>query len=224
MTDTQPRGEPQSSTGHTHDLAVFADKAIFKLAKHWLALANLLWALYVGVPLLAPIFMDAGWTIPAKVIYTVYRPLCHQIPERSYFLGGPKHAYSPEELAAAGVETHPLSRDIGNEAIGWKVAFCQRDVAIYGSILLTGLAYALIRRRWRNWKMPFRYYLLFLVPMGIDGLLQLFGVHDSTWVLRTITGAIFGAGSVLFAYPYLEEGFGDVRQGINSRLQEETAN
>jgi uncharacterized membrane protein len=199
-------------------VAVFADKAIFKLAKHWLLLANLFWGLYVGLPFLAPVLMNAGWTLPAKVIYTVYRPTCHQLPERSYFLGGDQHAYTAEELAEGGVDIHPFSRDIGNAAVGWKVAFCQRDVAIYGSIFLAGLVYALLRRRWKGWKMPFRYYLLFLVPMAIDGILQLVGVHKSTWELRTITGVIFGVGSVLFAYPYLDEGFGDVRRNINERL------
>jgi hypothetical protein len=70
-------------TGRTRDLVIFVDKVIFRLAKHWLALANLLWGLYVGLPLLAPVLMDAGWTAPAKVIYTLYRPACHQRPERS---------------------------------------------------------------------------------------------------------------------------------------------
>lgn len=209
---------PQPTTERNRGLAIFADKAIYKLATHWLALANLFWGLYVGLPLLAPVLMDAGWTTPAKILYTVYRPTCHQLPERSYFLGGPKYAYLSEELAAAGVNVQPFSRDIGNEAVGWKVAFCQRDVAIYGSIFLAGLVYALIRPRLGSWKMQFRYYLLFMVPMGIDGLLQLFGLHESTWVMRTITGSIFGIGSVLFAYPYLEEGFSGVRQGINNRL------
>jgi uncharacterized membrane protein len=193
------------------------DKAIFKLAKHWLLLASLFWGLYVGLPFLAPVLMEVGWTTPAKVIYFVYRPLCHQLPERSFFLGGHQHAYSAEELAAAGIEIHPFSRDIGNETVGWKVGFCQRDVAIYGSIFLAGLAYGLIRRRWVGWKMPFRYYLLFLVPMAIDGLLQLVGLHESNWILRTITGAIFGIGSVLFAYPYLDEGMSEVRRSINRR-------
>jgi uncharacterized membrane protein len=189
------------TTQRSRDFSFFADKAIFNLAVHWLALANLFWGLYVGLPLLAPILMNAGWTTPAKVIYTVYRPACHQLPERSYFLGGPQYVYSAE--------------------VGWKMAFCQRDVAIYGSIFLTGLVYALVRRRLGNWKMPFRYYLLFLVPMGMDGLLQLFGLHESTWLLRTISGAIFGAGSALFAYPYLEEGFRDVRRSTNSRRHQQ---
>ncbi|NIV39463.1 MAG: hypothetical protein GWN58_61660, partial [Anaerolineae bacterium] len=120
-------------TGRTRDVVIFVDKAIFKLAKHWLILANLFWGLYVGLPFLAPVFMDAGLTVPAKAIYTIYRPACHQRPERSYFYGGPQAIYSVEELEAAGLDTNPFAREIGNEQLGWKVAFCERDVAIYGS-------------------------------------------------------------------------------------------
>lgn len=205
-------------TGRTRDVVIFADKAIFQLAKHWLALINVFWFLYVGLPVLAPVLMDAGYEFPAKVIYTLYRPACHQRPTRSYFVGGPQMVYTPEELEAAGVDTHPLSRHIGNEQVGWKVAFCERDVAIYGSLFFAGLVYALIRGSLGKWKMKFRYYLVFLIPMGIDGVLQLFGVYESNWIARSVTGAIFGIGSVLFAYPYLEEGFADVRKTVNDKL------
>jgi uncharacterized membrane protein len=213
------RQESKPVTGRTRDMVILADKAIYKLATHWLALINLFWALYVGLPLLAPVLMNAGAILPAKVIYTLYRPACHQRPERSYFIGGPRLTYSPEELAAAGVDLDPWVRDIGNEQVGWKVAFCERDVAIYGSILVAGLAYGLVRRRLLGWHMRFRVFLLFLIPMGIDGVLQLFGFHESTWLLRTITGVIFGVGAVLFAYPYLEEGFRDIRRTLTQKLR-----
>jgi len=213
----QPEGR-KPVTGRTRDVVIFADKAIFKLATHWLALANLFWGLYVGLPVLAPVLMNAGLVLPAKVIYTIYRPACHQRPERSYFIGGPQHVYSLEELSAAGVDVNPLARAIGNEQLGWKFAFCERDTAIYGSIFLTGLLYGLIRRRLGGWQMRFRYYLIFLLPMGVDGVLQLFGFYESNWLWRTVTGVIFGLGSVLFAYPYLEEGFADVRRTVNSKL------
>ena len=97
MTSTESLPEPGEKkpvTGRTRDLVIFVDKAIFKLAKHWLLLANLLWGLYVGLPILAPVLMNAGWTVPAKAIYTIYRPACHQRPERSYFFGGPAAIYS----------------------------------------------------------------------------------------------------------------------------------
>ena len=165
--------------------------------------------------------MTAGWETPAKVIYFVYRPACHQRPERSYFIGGPKAVYSVDELAAAGLDLQPLARDIGNEAVGWKMAFCERDTAIYGAIFATGLLYGALRRWRRGRLMRFRYYLIFLIPMGIDGVLQLFGIHESSWVLRTITGAFFGVGSVLFAYPYLDEGFAEVCATTARRLSGE---
>ncbi len=217
--EQQPtKGGSRPVTGRTRDLVVGADKAIFGLAKHWLALINLFWGLYVGLPFLAPILMDAGLVLPAKAIYTLYRPACHQRPARSYFIGGPQFVYSPEELVAAGVDVDPFARALGNQQVGWKVAFCERDVAIYGAIFFTGLVYGLVRKRLVGWRMPFRYFLLFLIPMGVDGVLQLFGFYESTWLRRSITGAIFGVGAVLFAYPYVEEGFADVRRTINSKL------
>jgi len=218
-TEEQPgTGQPKPVTGRTRDLVIFVDKAIFQLAKHWLLLANLLWGLYVGLPLLAPVLMDAGWTGPAKAIYTIYRPACHQRPERSYFYGGPAAIYSVEELEAAGVDTNPFARALGNEQVGWKVAFCERDVAIYGSIFLTGLVYAVFRKQLSTRRMRLRHFALFLVPMAIDGIVQLFGIYESTWLMRSLTGAIFGIGAVLFAYPYVDEGFADVRRTINSKL------
>lgn len=195
--------------------AAFVDSAVLGLARHWLALLTIFWGLYTGLPLLAPILMNIGWTGPARVIYAVYRPACHQRPDRSYFIGGPHVVYSTQELARAGVDVDPFARDIGNERVGWKVAFCERDVAIYGSLFVAGLAYAVLRRRRGRWLMRFRIYLLFLVPMAIDGGLQLIGLHESNWLLRSITGGIFGFGSVLFAYPYLEDGFAEVRRGLS---------
>lgn len=222
MSELQHRSEGSASqpvTGRTRDLVIAADKMILRLAVHWLALINLFWGLYVGLPFLAPIFMNAGYELPARVIYTLYRPACHQRPERSFFVGGPDFEYSTEELAAAGVDLDPFARDIGNEQVGWKVAFCERDVAIYGAIFLTGLVYGLIRKWLMGWRMSFRYFLLFLIPMGIDGVLQLFGFYESTWLRRSITGAIFGVGAVIFAYPYLEEGFADVRRTVSGKLR-----
>jgi uncharacterized membrane protein len=216
--DRPGTAQPKPVTGRTRDFVIFVDKVIFRVAKHWLALFSLFWGLYVGLPLLAPVLMDAGWTTPAKAIYTIYRPACHQRPERSYFYGGPQAVYSIEELEAAGLDTNPFARAIGNEELGWKVAFCERDVAIYGSIFIMGLVYGVFRKRWGAKRMRLRYFALFLVPMAIDGVLQLFGVYESNWLVRSLTGASFGIGAVLFAYPYVEEGFADVRRTINSKL------
>ena len=64
-------------------IVVLADRFVFWLAKHWLAIFNVLAFLYVGFPTLAPVLMYLGLEGPAKIIYTVYRPLCNQLPQRS---------------------------------------------------------------------------------------------------------------------------------------------
>ncbi len=176
------------------------------IIRHWLAILNLLFLVYVGLPLLAPVLMEVGAETPARVIYTIYRPACHQLPERSFFLFGPQATYRREELPAQG----PAASDnifvrrkyIGDPQHGYKVAICERDVAIYGSMFLMGFLFALWRGRLPRLKA--RYLLLFVLPMALDGFTQLFGLRESTWVLRVITGGLFGIGLVWFAYPYIE--------------------
>ena len=58
---------------------------VYWLSKHWLALVNLFIFMYVGLTFAAPVFTKLGWTGPARAIYTVYKPLCHQLSFRSWF-------------------------------------------------------------------------------------------------------------------------------------------
>jgi sortase A len=62
------------------------DDFILWLAEHWLAIVIGLLALYAGLPWLAPLFMKLGWNEPAQAIYLAYSFMCHQLPQRSYFL------------------------------------------------------------------------------------------------------------------------------------------
>jgi uncharacterized membrane protein len=175
--------------------------------RHWLAILNLLFLTYVGLPLLAPALMEVGAETPARVIYTIYKPACHQLPERSFFLFGPQAVYTRAELPdqGAAASDNPFVRRnyIGDPRHGYKVAICQRDVAIYGSMFLMGLLFALIRGHLP--KLRARYLLLFALPMALDGVTQLVGLRESTWALRVLTGGLFGVGLVWFAYPYIEE-------------------
>ncbi len=177
------------------------------IVKHWLAILNILFLIYVGLPFLAPMLMEAGAETPGKLIYTIYRPACHQLPERSFFLFGGSPVYSRAELPTNGVadsnNVFVRRNYIGDETHGYKVAICERDVAIYGSMFLMGLLFALMRGHLP--KLKARWLLLFALPMIIDGGTQLVGLRHSTWQLRLITGAFFGVGLVWFAYPYIEE-------------------
>ena len=202
-------------TGRTRDVVIFLDKLIFQLAKHWLFLANLTWGLYVGLPVLAPTLMLTGHIWLGNVIYTAYKVACHQIPWRSFFIGGRQMVYTYEKLIAL-VGNALTGRYVGDATIGYKVAICQRDVVTYGTILLAGLVFGLVRHRLKP--LPVWAFVLSLVPMGIDGSTQLFGLRESNWQLRIITGALFGLASVWLAYPYLEEGMRDIRYEVNRKL------
>lgn len=92
---------------------------------------------------------------------------------------------------------------------GHQVAFCQRDVAIYTSVFVAGLIYA--RMRTRLPRLPWRLYALLIAPMAIDGTAQLLGWRESTWELRTVTGALFGLATVWLLYPYIERTMEDLR-------------
>ncbi len=206
----------------TEKLTGFLDKLVLALAKHWLSLVNLVIAVYDGLPFLAPTLMVLGFTWPARVIYAAYKPLCHQLPQRSFFLFGSQSAYSLETLqkllGPGKLATDSLTREfIGNPTLGYKMAYCQRDTAMYTSMLLAGMVFGLVRRRLRP--LPLSIYLISLVPWAVDGLAQLLGFYESTWQLRTITGSLFGLATVWFAYPYLEAGMGDLRRTISEKLR-----
>ncbi|HEX2978797.1 MAG TPA: glutaredoxin family protein, partial [Anaerolineaceae bacterium] len=74
------------------------DRFSYWLSAHYMVLFNLVALLYVGLPMLAPVFMKVGATMPARVIYGIYSPLCHQLAFRSFFLFG-EQPYYPRELA-----------------------------------------------------------------------------------------------------------------------------
>ncbi len=85
---------------------------------------------------------------------------------------------------------------------GYQMAFCERDTAIYASMALTGLIWARFRRHLPT--LHWGIFLLLVVPMALDGFSQLFGLRESTWQLRTLTGALFGLACVGFGFPLLD--------------------
>jgi uncharacterized membrane protein len=86
---------------------------------------------------------------------------------------------------------------------GYQVCLCTRCMAIYGSMLIAGLTLALYRSalvRPLNWK----FWILAMIPMALDGGTQLFGWRESNVFLRLLTGAIFGLGTAWFLFPQIE--------------------
>jgi uncharacterized membrane protein len=217
-----------------------ADRAMFWISRHYLALMNIIILLYVGLPFLAPVMMKTGATFPARVIYSIYSPLCHQFGFRSFYLFGEQAYYPLREAGLRGLldfetatgiaglhDPNDLSRlaarqYVGNEVVGYKVALCERDIAIYASILLFGLLFGLTGRR-----IPQLHWLVWIVvglgPVGLDGFSQLFSQFDwnflAAWIpyrestpfLRVLTGGLFGFMTAWFAYPSIEESMSETR-------------
>lgn len=216
------------------------DRFTYWLSRHYMALFNVLVFIYVGLPFLAPVLMKTGLPAPARVIYTVYSPLCHQLAFRSWFLFG-EQPYYPRALAnmpvnltyealtqEQSIDLLAARRFVGNETAGYKVALCERDVAIYGGILLFGMLFALSGRRLRS--IPWYIWIAVgLIPIGLDGVSQLFSmagiawpvqvpIRESTPLLRTLTGGLFGFTTAWYIYPLIEETMRETRAMITQKM------
>jgi len=202
------------------------DKFTLWLSKSYIWLFNFAVALFVGLPFLAPVFMNAGMELPAKVVYTLYSPLCHQFPFRSLFLFG-EQPYYPREISGLPYEITyedleqretinvlTARKFVGNDTTGYKVALCERDIALYGAILAFGLLFVLSGRKIKGLKWQL-WLILGILPMGIDGVSQLPGlvsshlpaflVRESTPLLRYVTGGLFGFMTAWYLYPMIEQ-------------------
>jgi uncharacterized membrane protein len=186
--------------------------------------------------------MSAGYTAPATGIYRFYGLVCHQLAFRSWFIFGEQSAYPreaanvsglvPFEAATGVAEDDELAARgyLGEPGIGYKVALCERDVAIYGGILLFGVVFSLTGRRIK----PLPWYLWLLIgilPIAVDGFSQLlsqpplnfFPYRESTPLLRTITGFLFGLTTAWFGFPVVEESMQDVRSYYAHKLARASA-
>lgn len=199
---------------------IFIDRIILFITRHWLILVVVFLALFSGLPILAPILMHLGITAPADVIYRLYGFTCHQLAYRSFFLFGAQSAYTVEELQhALGVTNDAADaffwrQVIGDAYLGYKMAWCQRDAAIYAAMILTFIVLGLFQRDVPrlDWRI---YLLVFVLPMAIDGTWQILTsplhivpflpMHESSVFDRVVTGVLFGVGSVWLIFPYVSE-------------------
>lgn len=207
--------------------------------RHWLAIFNGLVGLFVLGALLAPAAMKAGYTGPAKALYTIYGFTCHQLPQRSYFLFGRNLMYPANQISEGWPEAGSLLQQraiVGDPDFGYKVAVANRCSAIYPTILFAGLIFSLKRLRVKLLSM--KGFIALSFPMALDGgshfiseitrtgfrdtnvWLQVlsrnafasdFYIGDAlgsaNWLLRTLSGALFGIVIVWFAYPILAQAF-----------------
>jgi uncharacterized membrane protein len=79
---------------------------------------------------------------------------------------------------------------------GEKLAVCSRCTSIYVAFLAGTLLYPLLRRaivpRLHDSLHPRSVLLVAMLPMLVDVVAEFLGVHSSTFLTRSITGALFG--------------------------------
>lgn len=166
-----------------------ADQCVRWCFRHWLALMNGAVLLYGGLPWLAPVLMASGFPGVGQFIFRLYTPLCHQVAERSFFF------------------------------LGYQVAFCHREAAMYTSLFIGGVLYTFVRERLKP--ISLRTMGLLLLPMLVDGMTHMINdlvpfvalrsdIHtlwSFNWWLRMITGVLFTCAVVAGIYPRLERSF-----------------
>lgn len=188
------------------------------LENHWLFGFNAAWGIFVTLPWLAPVFMAMGLTWPGRALYFMYGFFCHQLPERSWFLFGSQFSYTQLQIADVWGRTLPeISNElvrrqfIGTIDMGWKVAWSDRMVAMYTSIFILGLLYALLREwGYRLPGMPWWLFFLFLVPMGLDGTTHLINDALRLDFRQTNKWAIWLTFSAFPAEFYADDMFGSL--------------
>lgn len=209
-------------------------------SKHYIKVIILLLAVFIGVPFLAPVLEKSGNSIGANIIYKIYKPLCHQLAFRSYFLYGEQPFYpralahiqglmNYEEVTGSDVIDVQFARDfIGSDLLGYKVAICQRDIAIYGGLIFMGIFFEITGRKLKG--LPwFAWVILSLIPIALDGFSQLpslaanppiwLPIRESTPLIRTITGGLFGIGTGWFIYPMMEETMLETRTALVRKIK-----
>ncbi|HVB74052.1 MAG TPA: DUF2085 domain-containing protein [Ktedonobacteraceae bacterium] len=86
---------------------------------------------------------------------------------------------------------------------GHQCGLCVRCTAIYSTLFVTSAIFVFTKKRLPG--IPWWLLVLLALPMAWDGTTQLFGLRESTALLRVITGALFGLGCAWFTFPLVHK-------------------
>jgi uncharacterized membrane protein len=129
----------------------------------------------VSLIVVAPLAAAGGYNGAAFAIYRAFGVLCHQIPERSYFIDG------------------------------HKLAVCSRCTGIYAGFAFTLLLYPLVRSLRNTATPPRSLLILAALPLAIDFSLTFFGIWENTHTSRLLTGLLLGSVAVFYVMPGIIE-------------------
>jgi uncharacterized membrane protein len=119
----------------------------------------------------APLALKTGQPVWAFTIYRAFSYVCHQIPERSFFIAG-----------------HPF-------------AVCSRCTGLYAGFAAATFAYPLVRSLRHTEAPPRKWLFLAAAPLAIDFAVSYLGIWENTHSSRFATGALLGAVAVFYVIP-----------------------
>ena len=121
----------------------------------------------------APLAMDSGHPFWALTIYKAFSYVCHQIPERSFFIAG--HQF----------------------------AVCARCTGLYAGFTVATVLYPLLRSLRQTEAPARKWLFIAAAPLAIDFAVGYFGIWENTHSSRFATGALLGAAAVFYVMPGL---------------------
>jgi uncharacterized membrane protein len=125
--------------------------------------------------IVAPLAAAGGHNEIAGAIYYGFSGLCHQRPDRSFFIDG------------------------------HKFGVCSRCTGIYFGFAFTLLVYPLVRSLRTIATPARKWLLLAALPLAIDFSLTFFGVWENTHTSRLLTGLLLGSVAVFYIMPGISD-------------------
>ena len=130
---------------------------------------------FVSLIIAAPLLVAGGHQSAALNIYHTFGFLCHQLPDRSFFLAGNKFAV------------------------------CSRCTGIYSGAALALLFYPLLRPLRLTYTPSRKWLIAAAIPLVIDFLLTVTGVWQNTHTTRFVTGFLLGSVAIFYVMPGIVE-------------------
>lgn len=128
---------------------------------------------WLAIIILFPVLFGYGFNdhFFVTLYYACFKPICHQLPERSYFING------------------------------YQLPVCVRCFGIYIGLLAGALIYPIFKKINSTNAPKYKYLYFILIPVIFDGLAQLLNIYSSPHYLRLITGIWASAGLVFWVLP-----------------------
>ncbi|MEM3060570.1 MAG: DUF2085 domain-containing protein [Candidatus Anstonellales archaeon] len=163
-------------------------------------------ALFLISIILVP-FLQMGNNPLAAKAYPLYHLGCHQINSRSLciFLRGGTYSLEDCTKDSSVLDWRMTPTVEKDDAIGYKLPVCARDVGIYTGLLVGGLLFPLFGRVERKEIPPPWLFVILLMPMAIDGTSQLLTLYESSNIVRILTGLTAGVVVPFYLIPILNE-------------------